>query len=85
MTRPGIEPRSPGPLANTLTAGPMSRVDRGYSLENLPEAKDDREAQRERGRESGKSVPAARHDDDDDDIGTLHNSLVTSSSVFSHS
>ena len=23
MTRPGIEPRSPGPLANTLTAGPM--------------------------------------------------------------
>ena len=24
MTRPGIEPRSPGPLANTLTAGPMS-------------------------------------------------------------
>ena len=25
MTRPGIEPRSPGPLANTLTAGPMSR------------------------------------------------------------
>ena len=26
MTRPGIEPRSPGPLANTLTAGPTSRV-----------------------------------------------------------
>ena len=25
MTRPGIEPRSPGPLPNTLTAGPMSR------------------------------------------------------------
>ena len=25
MTRPGIEPRSPGPLANTLTAGPMSQ------------------------------------------------------------
>ena len=25
MTRPGIEPMSPGPLANTLTAGPMSR------------------------------------------------------------
>ena len=24
MTRPGIEPRSPGPLANTLTAWPMS-------------------------------------------------------------
>ena len=24
MTRPGIEPRSPGPLANTLTASPMS-------------------------------------------------------------
>ena len=23
MTRPGIEPRSPGPLANTLTAGPV--------------------------------------------------------------
>ena len=23
MTRPGIEPRSPGPLANTLTAGPF--------------------------------------------------------------
>ena len=26
MTRPGIEPRSPGPLANTLTAGPMLLV-----------------------------------------------------------
>ena len=26
MTRPGIEPRSPGPLANTLTAGPMKPV-----------------------------------------------------------
>ena len=26
MTRPGIEPRSPGPLANTLTARPMSGV-----------------------------------------------------------
>ena len=24
MTRPGTEPRSPGPLANTLTARPMS-------------------------------------------------------------
>ena len=24
MTRPGIEPRSPGPLANTLTPRPMS-------------------------------------------------------------
>ena len=27
MTRPGIETRSPGPLANTLTARPMSEVD----------------------------------------------------------
>ena len=26
MTRLGIEPRSPGPLANTLTARPMSIV-----------------------------------------------------------
>ena len=26
MTRPGIEPRSPGPLANTLTAGPIGFV-----------------------------------------------------------
>ena len=26
MTRPGIEPRSPGPLANTLTARPRSRL-----------------------------------------------------------
>ena len=26
MTRPGIEPRSPGPLANTLTARPMSGI-----------------------------------------------------------
>ena len=32
MTRPGIEPRSPGPLANTLTAGPMSRCIDIYSL-----------------------------------------------------
>ena len=27
MTRPGIEPRSPRPLANTLTTGPMSGKD----------------------------------------------------------
>ena len=26
MTRPGIEPRSPGPLANTLTPRPMSGI-----------------------------------------------------------
>ena len=26
MTRPGIEPRSPGPLANTLTARPIVQV-----------------------------------------------------------
>ncbi len=26
MTRPGIEPRPPGPLANTLTARPMSGI-----------------------------------------------------------
>ena len=26
MTRPGIEPRSPGPLANTLSTRPMSRL-----------------------------------------------------------
>ena len=32
MTRPGIEPRSPGPLANTLTAGPMSRSIVFYNL-----------------------------------------------------
>ena len=25
MTRPGIEPRSPGPLANTLLIRPMAR------------------------------------------------------------
>ena len=32
MTRPGIEPRSPGPLANTLTAGPMSRLNECESI-----------------------------------------------------
>ena len=26
MTRPGIEPRSPGPLANTLPNRPMERL-----------------------------------------------------------
>ena len=26
MTRPGIEPRSPGPLANTLLIRPMARL-----------------------------------------------------------
>ena len=31
MTRPGIEPRSPGPLANTLTAKPMS----GHKMEYI--------------------------------------------------
>ena len=34
MTRPGIEPRSPGPLANTLTAGPMSRFDENVKVLN---------------------------------------------------
>ena len=32
MTRPGIEPRSPGPLANTLTARPMSGI---YICKNI--------------------------------------------------
>ena len=32
MTRPGIEPRSPGPLVNTLPIGPMSRYIYIYSL-----------------------------------------------------
>ena len=32
MTRPGIEPRSPGPLANTLTARPMSGLTCIYDL-----------------------------------------------------
>ena len=37
MTRPGIEPRSPGPLANTLTAGPMSRLNDCTSVKtNVP-------------------------------------------------
>ena len=41
MTRPGIEPRSPGPLANTLTAGPYVYI---YK---------EREREREREREGG--------------------------------
>ena len=32
MTRPGIEPRSPEPLANTLTARPMSGTKKKTSL-----------------------------------------------------
>ena len=32
MTRPGIEPRSPGPLANTLTPRPMSGIKSGTLL-----------------------------------------------------
>ena len=35
MTRPGIEPRSPGALANTLTAGPMSRFNFKYNYHYL--------------------------------------------------
>ena len=35
VTRPGIEPRSPGPLANTLTAGPMSRLHYLNSTTNI--------------------------------------------------
>ena len=31
MTRPEIEPRSPGPLANTLTPRPMS----GYIIRHI--------------------------------------------------
>ena len=41
--------------------------DTGCSPEDLPEAMNDREKWRERVRESGISVLAARHDDDDDD------------------
>ena len=38
MTRPGIEPRSPGPLANTLTAGPIinRKKERKKERKNLP-------------------------------------------------
>ena len=32
MTRPGIEPRSPGRLANTLTARPMSGINRNVYI-----------------------------------------------------
>ena len=39
MTRPGIEPRSPGPLANTLTAGPMKPVD-VIKTHNIPDNSD---------------------------------------------
>ena len=42
-------------------------ADTRYSLEDLPGAIDDRDGWRERQRESGRSVPAGRHDDDDDD------------------
>ena len=35
MTRPGIEPRSPRPLANTLTARPMSEEPYGEYLVTL--------------------------------------------------
>ena len=34
MTRPGIEPRSPGPLANTLTARPMSGLGITFNTTN---------------------------------------------------
>ena len=35
MTRPGIEPRSPGPLANTLTAGPIeTRLTKAWTAIN---------------------------------------------------
>ena len=36
MTRPGIEPRSPGPLANTLTAGPMLKEVKRNKNKNKP-------------------------------------------------
>ena len=32
MTQPGIEPRSPGPLAKTLTTRPMSASKMGYLM-----------------------------------------------------
>ena len=47
-------------------------VDIGYSLENLPEAIDDRDKWRESGRESGKSVLVVRLDDDDDEFAVLN-------------
>ena len=31
MTRPGIEPRSPGPLANTLTAEPYNKTKNNFN------------------------------------------------------
>ena len=36
MTRPGIEPRSPGPLANTLPTRPMSQEEEEGQVTNLP-------------------------------------------------
>ena len=33
MTRPGIEPRSPGPLAHTLPTRPMNRLKVNYNLD----------------------------------------------------
>ena len=35
MTRPGIESRSPGPLANTLTAGPNRKGHRNEVNESM--------------------------------------------------
>ena len=45
MTRPGIEPRSPGPLANTLTAGPIYLYRRG-KYENGSKEKKGRQKER---------------------------------------
>ena len=44
MTQPGIEPSSPGPLANTLPTRPMSRL-------NMKEGERDRDRDRERQRD----------------------------------
>ena len=35
MMRPGIEPRSPEPLANTLPSRPMSRFNNAYYYDNI--------------------------------------------------
>ena len=58
MTRPGIEPRSPGPLANTLPRGQWAGF-RRWTIGRSGE------------RGSGISVLAARHDDDHDVVAVL--------------
>ena len=89
MTRPGIEPRSPGPLANTLTAGPMYRhitveygVSRDYILRTLIDLMKENGFTLENARSRWYPARTITGADYTDDIASLANTTVLVESLL---